>query len=86
MQESFKEVSELLDKLGAPDEKEGVRVWIKMAPGSATAQDRHGYQVKISLTNLLDAALEPVMPHPASSMAKTQVRSSLKPEQDAEAK
>jgi len=89
MQESFKEVTELLDKLGATDEKEGVRVWIKMAPGGATtltAQDRHGYQVKISLTNLLDAGLAPATPHPASSVAKTQVRSSLKPAQDAEAK
>ena len=32
MQESFKEVTDLLDQQGAPDAKDGMRVWIKIAP------------------------------------------------------
>ncbi len=87
MQESFKEVTELLDKQGAPDEKEGMRVWIKIAPAGAaklTALDRHKHWVKVYLTDLLTASATPSTPYPGS-IQRTQVRSTRKPEQDSAA-
>jgi len=85
MQESFKEVTDLLDQQGAPDD---MRVWIKIAPADATkltALDRHKHWVKVYLTDLLTASVPPTTLYPGSSTQRTQVRSTRKPEQDSAA-
>lgn len=88
MQESFKEVTDLLDQQGAPDAKDAMRVWIKIAPAGGTkltALDRHDHRVKVYLTDLLTASAPPSTPYPGSTTQRTQVRSSRKPEQDSAA-
>lgn len=88
MQESFKEVTGLLDQQGAPDAKDAMRVWIKIAPAGGTrltALDRYDHRVKVYLTDLLTASAPPSTPYPGSTTQRTQVRSSRKPEQDSAA-
>ena len=73
-----------MDEQGSPSAETAVRVWIRIAPEGKTkliARDRHNHKILITLSDLLAIST----PHPASDTRKTQVRSTLKPEQDSAA-
>lgn len=85
LQESFKQVTKLMDEQGAPNAETAVRVWIRIAPEGQTkltARDRHNHKSVITLSDLLEASAPPATPHPASDTRTTQVRSTRKPEQN----
>jgi hypothetical protein len=88
LQQSFKQVTKLMDEQGAPGAETAVRVWIRIAPEGKTkltARDRHDHKTVITLADLLEASAPPATPHPASDTHRTRVRSTLKPEQDSAA-
>jgi hypothetical protein len=89
MQESFREMTEELDKAALPDEQDAARVWIRIAPANGTvfvAQDRHGHQVKVRLADLLDSATAPIQSLGTTPPAATQVRSRLARAEDSGAR
>lgn len=79
LQQSFKELIDLLDAQGAPEADEVVRVWIQVAPGGRTrltARDRHNHEVVVTLADLVSAWALPTASHPSSGAApRTRVRS-----------
>jgi hypothetical protein len=88
LQQSFKQVTKLMDEQGSPSAETAVRVWIRIAPEGKTkltARDRHNHKIVITLSDLLEISTPQATRHPASDTRKTQVRSTLKPEQDSAA-
>ena len=88
LQQSFKQVTKLMDEQGSPSAETAVRVWIRIAPEGKTkltARDRHNHKIVITLSDLLAISTPQATRHPASDTRKTQVRSTLKPEQDSAA-
>ena len=71
LQQSFEEVTKVLDEQGSPDATTAVRVWISIAPDGQTkltARDRHDHEVVVTLhqsavTGLPLPAAIPPLPH-----------------------
>lgn len=81
LQQSFEQVTKLMDAEGLQNAETAVRVWVHISPDGKTkltARDRYGHESVVMLTQLLEALEVPAIPLPSPTVPQTGVRSTLK--------